>query len=285
MIKNLKKLFLGSESGQALILSMVVSSIVAGAAYYMLGTNPSARVIKLDNVRNSEDMIKENAMALLDNDAAWFQTVNRNPNLACLRNPGSVCTPANFGPINVYDGDGTLFLGTLANSGFDYSGSPCTTFSAANPDLSCVFKYEVTWSCNGPCGTTTFLGSMPVASSPRIHLVSTFAFASKDKDLMVKTKGNGLGFDFIRGSKGKTLSQYCNSIDGVFDQRSGVCNSAMSKPRTFNCADINSHSWFVGFRKDGTPICKTDVKLGQNCPSGTAVIGYQEDGRILCGPF
>lgn len=275
-----------SDSGQAMVMSIMVSGVIAAGAYFLMAPDPNRKSLKINNVKYSAEMVKENLMAVLDNDAAWAKTIELNSNLACLRTPGT-CATSSFGAINVYDADGTLVAGLAPTSGFDLSGKPCNTFSSTGPDLNCVFKYTVTASCNGACEPTTLVPGMPVAVSPRIRIVGSFQFASKDKDLDQRLSGLNptYRFDFMRGSKGKTLSQYCNSIEGVFDQRTSICRSAISKPKSFDCTTANPHSWFIGFRKDGTPVCKNDMKLGLNCPSGTAVLGYSADGRMICGAF
>lgn len=268
-------------------MATFVAGAAAAAAFFMLGKDPNMKFAKINNARYSAEMIKENLMAMLDNDAVWAKTVEKNPKLACLRAPGT-CNASNFGVIDIYDADGNLVDTTTGSRGYDYSGRPCDRFSLVRPDTTCVFRYTVRWECSGACGTTTFVDDLPVAVNPKIRLLGSFEFAAKDPDLKDKltSKNKAFTFDFVRAAKAKTLSQYCQSIEGIFDQRSGTCKSALSTPDSFDCTVLNGpHSWFVGFESDGTPICKDDAKLGQACPNGTAMLGYTQDGRIQCGPF
>lgn len=276
------------EKGQALVYVLVVSSIIVAGAYYLRSSMTPEKQMKINSYKSAAEMIKENVMSALDNDAAWFVTVNKNPTLNCLKTPGATCTSANYGTINVYDGDGVLLLGKNANLGFDLSGKPCNTYKTTG-DKDCIFQFKVKWSCNGPCSSTSFIPGAIVASGPRVRLEATFAFSppanQKKLQNLLYTKKDSYTFNFVRGSKSKTLSQYCNSINGLFNQADSTCKSAISRPYYFDCTSVNPHSWFVGFKNDGTPICKLDAKLGSVCGTGAAVTGYAADGSIICGAF
>lgn len=282
---------LSNQRGSALVIALIISVVVAIFALtlprFFSELNSE---YKVHNAKATALMIKENLISILDNDSAWYQTVMNNNNLACLRSPGGGAPCSTFGNIEVYEGDGVKFLSNAPSSGFDIQGNPCDNFDPVNGHESCVFKYNVTWSCYGACGTTSFTGAQFVASTPQIQLHATLQYSPKGSTLknalrVADSSANGSSpytINFVRGHENNTLSNYCNSINGVFDQSSGQCQATTGEPVNFTCPD---RYWFVGFNPDGSPNCAPDIKLNAGCPNGKAALGYDANGGLLCGAF
>lgn len=280
---------LHNQSGSAMVIALIISVIVAIFAStlprYFGELN---REYQVHNAQATALMLKENLISVLDNDAAWSQTVARNSNLSCLATPGAICST--LGDIQVYEADGTPLISNNPTDGFDIQGNVCHTFNATTGDDQCVYQYKISWSCVGACTATTFSINPLVAASPQVQLKGTLIYSPKRSNLKgaLRTSDASGGtvssytINFARGHNDNTLSNYCNSINGTFDQTSGNCQATTGEPQSFTCA---AHTWFQGFDASGNPICSNDVKISSSCASGQAALGYDSNGGIICGPF
>ncbi|MBC7420971.1 MAG: hypothetical protein H7328_09610 [Bdellovibrio sp.] len=289
MVVNNFKMSSHNQKGSVMVWVLVASVSIAGVASFLPQLfTANERAIKINYARSSILIVKESIIAMLDNDAVWAETLNHNlPTMSCLTTAGAICAAGPHAGIELYDAEGNLFLSQAANSGLTLTGEPCNTFDAANGHPTCVLKFNLTWECNGACPATQFNGVL-IADKPSIKLKANLIFApEKLKEAnLVDTKKSDYSFDILRGSQTKTLSNFCNSITGVFNQQSQSCAAATSEQNTFDCTVMaGPKTFFVGFSSNGTPKCMNYLNLGAMCPSGTAVIGYREDGVIACGAF
>lgn len=281
---------LNNSHGSALIWTMAVVVCLAVIVSILPGYFTQIdRSYKGEAVKTSASMIKESLMSLLDNDAAWSQTVAHNPQLlACLSISGAVCGPANFGAIRIFDGAGNAFQ-TAKNEGFDLSGSKCSTFDANLGDPTCVLQYQVSWpGCSGPCPATVIPTGFLVAANPSINLTGTLIYSPIVRNLigLINTQSSALSFNFLRGTRSKTLSKFCNSISGIFKQDSMQCQKQLYVPNTFTCVTAaNPYSWFKGYDSSGTPICQDDINIHFGCHDGAGVVGYTQDGTLQCSTY
>jgi hypothetical protein len=288
-----------AQKGSALIIALLaVVTIAILAAILPSMFNQNLKAIRALSARTAALTVKENVMAVIDNDAAWVATLNNPTNngaLRCLKINGAVCTAANFQTLEINESDGAPFIQNGANRGFKFDGTPCSTFKAGGITDDCVYKYTITWDCGpGPCKPTKLQAGNPIALEPSVHIKGAFEFSPKENSLagMVANDPTGpLGgpstyhIDFTRGSQSKTLSKFCNSIDGIFDQQTKECESNLGV-KGFDCTTIlGPQSWFAGFNPDGSPNCIWDPKVNKSCPPGTAVRGYAADGGLVCGGF
>ena len=278
-----------NQKGSALLWVLGAASIIAvisAALPQFFSSNEQD--FKINYAKNSISIVKESLIAMLDNDAVWAETLNRNPSMACLKTAGMTCAAGPQAGINIYDADGSVYLSSAAISGFTFSGEPCNQFNAVIGHATCVLKFNLSWECNGPCVPTEFNGGVLIANKPGLKLKASFIFSPlqiKLKNLIDK-QSTAYTFDFIRGSQSKTLSSYCNSVSGIFNQQTQTCAASNAEPGTFDCTTLmGPHAFFIGFNLDGTPKCMNSINLNNNCPAGMAIIGYQSDGSIACGTF
>ncbi len=289
--KNINKI--KNESGSAILWVLGAAAVVAviSAALPQLFT-ANERDFKINHLRNSIPLVKESLIAMLDNDAVWAETLNHNGSLDCLKTAGQICPSGVNGNFDVYDADGTQFLSQSATSGLTLSGKPCDQFDAINGHPTCVLKFDLSWECNGACVPTAFDSAVTIANKPALKLKAKLLFSPKDKKIktLIDEQSTAYTFDVLRGSHTKTLSGFCNSIAGVFNQQTQTCDSSKSEPGTFNCVNLmgpllGPHSIFVGFNVDGSPKCAASAYVNAYCSAGQAILGYNSDGGIICGAF
>lgn len=296
----------------------VTFALILAAAFALAAVTLPQYLVKLigreqkSALQFSALSLSNSVQALLDGDAAWYQTLMNNASLSCLRPSaaGTVCDSNNFGLINVYGADGKkLFNSGLPAStdGFDETGAACSTFSPAG-DATCVFHFDVSWSIpgcpakSGPCAAkfTTAFGAGPlVASTPQIQLVGQL-FYSPLKGRQYLNPGK-YSFVLNRGSQANTLSAACNRFNNLFkstfNQQTQKCNLAgLPTFPPFDCkAQLGTaNAFLVGFDNLGNPKCATQYSsngaTGTSCPvkpSGAAqgAIGIDPRGFLLCGPY
>ncbi len=280
---------IGNNKGSVLLSVVIVGGLIAAFAMVLPKFYSDNEILFKGNyIRNATSIVKESLIALLDNDAAWAETVNQNPGMACLRTAGAVCPSGPQPGIDIFEGDGSLYLSKVSTSGLTLNGEACNKFDAVNGNSTCVLKYTVTWECNGPCAATKFDNGVLIANKPNIKLKATLKYSPDLQNLknLLDTSLNKYTFNFIRGSRSKTLSKFCNTISGVFNQQDQSCSAATAEPGDFDCTTlVGPHAYFIGFRPDGSPKCMNDINLPSSCPAGTAILGYEADGRVNCGPF
>jgi hypothetical protein len=279
---------LKNQNGSALLWVLGAASVVAViSAALPQFFNSAEQDFKVNYSKNSITMIKESLIALLGNDAAWVETLRHNSSMDCLKTAGITCSSGLHSGFDVYDADGALYLAQNASSGFTLSGEPCNQFSAAAGHATCVVKFNLSWECNGACVPTAFDGVL-VASRPNVKLKADLIFAplvNKIKNL-IDQQSKAYSFDILRGTQAKTISNFCNSMNGVFNQQKQTCKTANSEPVDFDCTVSNGpHAILMGFENDGTPQCWLDLNVGTSCPEGEAITGFRADGRYFCGAF
>lgn len=177
--------------------------------------------------------------------------------------------------------------------GFTMDGLFCQNYGTGiGPD--CPFQYELTWECStGVCPTTIVEPGSLVALEPRIRLQGRIKMHLKNAKLQEVIRKNRFDFDFVRGTNSKTLSRFCNSIAGVFDQASQICKNANNTGNAVDCAAaLGLDPKFVRFagytrQPNGTmlPVCVPDPKLDGWCSPGTAIIALRTNGTYQCGAF
>ena len=293
---NIQKL---DQKGSSLVFILILAGIVAAiggsvASYFYQVQSETSRI----GIKESILQVKDNVIATLDNEGAWYQTVLNNPSLACLidQSPGpQLACPAgvNFGVISVFDAGGTAFLPNAATSGFTASGISCNTFGI---DRICVFQYQIIADCLGGClGTQTVFhpGSL-IAVIPSIQfksqlIVSPLVASVKgfNLDVLNTTVTGNYYIDFTRGGSASTLSKFCSTLTGSdYSQSSQVCEYSIQNPKDFDCEiGAAGPSFFMGYAADGIAICQELPMLNTGCPGGTAAIGVNGRGGLICGTF
>ena len=269
-----------------LVLIALIAAVSGGIMTYFSGLRGASKQGKASEAIRQ---IKENLVATIDNDMAWYKTTNdllNNGSLGCLRNPPTApCAGMSGSFFALIDGDGTPIITTNPESGFDIAGSPCSTFVSGGGPIPCMYRYELKWQClGGACSATTFpAGGGINASTPKVQIIGTLKVSSAyPNEKSVNTLAYNI--DITRGSVDKTLAKFCTSINGTFDGK-GSCASAMSNPQQFDCRTLGPHYYFAGFNASGTPACVQDVKTGNYCQDGSGVVGLTADGSIQCGVF
>ena len=254
--------------------------------------------------QSSAYLVRDYLMAALDNDASWSATIRHPSNAVvfacdvsgavcapgsnCLTTNGAVCAN-NSGPINLIEADGVtmLFQQSNLNAGFTETGEKCLTHGIDAVKDNCTIRFNVQWSCNGPCAPTQISGGAIIPSAPKISFSANFIYIPKRTDIAsVNLRDDTVGgidskykFNFNRGKRVNTLSNYCNSLQGVFNSQTQNCQTPFGAPPGFDCAPP---SWFTGFHADGTPQCMTDNTIGIYCPTGYGVVGYDTNGGLIC---
>lgn len=265
----------------ALFLIGMVSLATGGIAAYYTNVHSAMRHI---GISDTVLQVKYDVMSVLDNDANWATMVNSNANLACLRKTaiGTTCPAGDLGAISLLNLDGTPYLSAGAgNEGFDLMGNRCTTWNISE---DCAFRYEVRVACNGPCTPTQYQNAATdlVASSPRLKLTGEFMVSPRIAEKLGNLSGTKYDIQMIRGSMSQTMSNSCNTLAGIFDQRTNVCKSNIG---TADAALCLAGEWFVGYNADGSKICVPDIKRGKYCPDGAAATGMDSRGNLSCSSF
>lgn len=287
-----KRTVLMNSRGSALLWALVSAGVMASMATVMPGYFTQ---IKKANrhalLRASIVVVKESVMSVLDNEAAWVKTVEANPSLACLRTNGGNCGAGPGGEIEVRHGDNSVFIANSATAGFDLQGRSCNEFNAADGHETCIFQMKVSWECEtSPCEATVLPAGFLTAARPRLRLRSTFAYAPRDQAQRNALNIGSPEFTFLfqRGSQSKSLSRYCNAVQGLFNPNTLECDSSLT-PRTFDCKDPAQggadYLWFMGWDANGALMCAPDPKVGVRCPDGSGVTGYDERGFLGCQGF
>jgi hypothetical protein len=261
----------------------IVATMAVAMLTYFDSLNSS---LQTTNTTAVATQVKENLIAVLDNDAAWIQTVANNPSMACLRTNGAICDSAAFGEIAVFEGDGSLWFDANPKKGFDVSGQPCDTFGD-NDGNRCVFRFSIRPEClGGSCTPTELLPGALIATKPKIRVTGQFTFARTGLSSRSKLNPTLYSFDLTRGNAERTLSKFCSSVDGLFDQFNSRCKSLIGDKDTFDCTQIvGPGGYFVGYAPDGTPKCDRTAMFAATCPKGSAVVGLGYRGNLICGPF
>jgi hypothetical protein len=284
---------LGQETGSVLLWVLIAATIVPAIIFTLpIFFQQMITAEKTAAVQSSAQMVRDSLQSLVDNDATWAQIVSKHPALGCLTVNGADCGPILNTPggvaVRLYDGDGNMLSDITPNAGFDITGAPCNTFDPALGSDTCIFQYQLNVKCNGPCAPTSGIGPAIVASSPSLIITSTFLYSPKDRARLRELKLDSTNYtiNYVRGAKANTISNVCNSLQGVFNQQTMTCTAPGSRPASFDCRAIAGPTgFFAGLKSDGTPDCRPDPKVNTGCPGGQGVVGIDSRGFIICGPF
>jgi hypothetical protein len=357
-------IFLKSESGSAILISLSISAILIATSLISLGLTKSLSYENSKSkYKNALTEIRNTVMGELDSDANWEYQVAVNNTTSCLRNDAAICAsgahqilrltkppdlvgattsteiitriyqqylnrspePAGLGYwiahlnsgmplvqiirefVNSSEANRVLpTVGVNGQAGYKIDGSACYNFGSATGD-ECPFRLELTWECetggvSSPCPATIFPVGTVVALEPRIRLRGRFLFKPRNPTFDSAINLDTMQINFIRGTDSKTLSRFCNTIKGRFNQATRTCGAYMDGPDAVDCsvslgrppiniAGIDYHIVkFAGFVTNPstgatTPICDLDEKLDSYCGAGTAVHRVRPNGTLDCGVF
>jgi len=259
------------------------AALVVGIAMYDLVKSQRGG-LKAGSVNLALQTISRNIVAALENDQAWLNTINAN-SINCLQTEGAVCAAGDFKDINVQLADGSLYVGTAANFGFNSAGQPCADFNATGSTRTdCIYRFTVRWDCaDTPCQATHKEAPYPVAIQPRIRFTGTLQYAPYAPDDLNKSKrlsAEYYNFSVVRANLKDSLSESCQNFGGYFDQEAQLCRITKTSaqcPNGYYMDKLNS---------DGTPHCVTPpALLNSYCPPQNAVTGLGPDGGLRCFVF
>jgi len=281
VIKNLSKI-IRNDQGSVYILTLAVSGIMVAVGLGMTSLMASLdQTTKYEILKQAASELRESMFASLDNDASWENIVTRNSSMSCLNTDGAVC-PAGPQSFAVYDMPDVLVMGNTMD------GDICSNFGSAT-GVECPFQYALTWECTtNPCAPTV-KGSAIVAIEPKLRIRGVLSFVPRDPKTAGLINLQKQSIDMIRGTNSKTLSRFCNSVDGIFDQVSQTCKNIHNTTDVVNCSDAlgipANFVRFVGYDNTGNAICAPDPKLNAYCAEGTAVVAVRANGTLQCGTF
>lgn len=228
----------------------------------------------------------------LENDDAWFLTIQSNPSLACLSSPGNACasTPS---PIIVKKADTATIVDTAASNaqtGFTFGGEVCSTFSNSPTNNDCPFRVSVVAIPCGPGATScTSSGqlhsSYPFASDPAVQLTINIVFRpSNDNYGRLKEVGGvatNYTVTYFRGQKNVRAASACRMMGGTYNNAIDFCSIGYSNG---NCNPSNTFIFQVD--SSGSRSCLPIApSYGIICGMDSAVVGIEPDGRYVCGKF
>lgn len=293
-----------SERGSALIWAIVAAAVMIGVASMLPGMFLQVKKSNREALlRMSAILAKENAMATLGNEAAWAATILHASNsgkLDCLRTPGARCPSAGASDISVVEADGNVLISAEPTRGFDLQGAPCNEFDAVNGHETCVFRLQISWSCDdvggGLCAPTETPPDFIAPARPVVRFRGAFQYSPKDRSLLRLINSTTVAYrmDFERGSDTSALAKRCKSFGGVFNSVTLECRSSNAEPDQFDCKDASTplgadYMWFIGYRRDSSgairPLCTRDRKVDVGCRPGTGVTGWNPRGVFGCEPF
>ena len=277
---------LANNRGMSIILMLVIMGVLTSvtAAVIMQNINLTNYAGRL-GYPESLQQVRNQVQAVIENDGAWIQTINNNPNLACLKNPPAPATCVPAGAITLFNADGT----PLTPQAFTWGGTPCNTFGAAG-DTNCIYTYAITWTClGGPCGPTTFRAGSAVPYAPSIQISATLGVSPNVLPNVGRVNLNSYSVTFTRGHIQDTISNFCSTLTGgAYSQEAKNCMSSFQNPDAsgtrLDCwnGGATPYYWFEGFNADGSKRCVADQKLNKYCSPGMAIVRIDSNGDVVC---
>lgn len=143
---------LSNQRGSVLLAVLATAGVLMVVSWQFLVWFDAQRVERAPtSARSSVELIRAALIGTIANSNAWYETVKREPQLACLLTHGVDCGRNKSGVLTVYAADGTTILSQPGSSrGFDVFGRPCDTFNNETGNDACPFQMTLKWDI--PCG-------------------------------------------------------------------------------------------------------------------------------------
>jgi len=219
-------------------------------------------------VTRTAQQLRANVQMLVNSPSAWNKTVDKQATgaLLCLaqKNAGD-CRGAK-GPLSLYAASGTLEVDSSPGKGYTMGGDDCTGYSDTGNN-ACPFRVDVEWEaiCADPKAS---------CSNPSVRISGAVRYRPAGSQRRPSFNESNYAFNIIRGQGPSSISEFCTSLGGTFDEDRQFCNID-----NVICATMG------GVLKPELHRC--EVAIEALCPGGEAVQRiWIREGRleVVCIP-
>ncbi|MCM2277198.1 MAG: hypothetical protein NDJ89_03920 [Oligoflexia bacterium] len=213
-------------------------------------------------------LVQKKVVATIENDEAWQLTRDHPDNAGMFGCLSTNNCPAGARRFALYDSRGQKLLDSrIESEGLDVSGIPCIIPGAGAGGGGveaerCVFRFDLQWEpdCTG-------------CARQRARVLGDFETLSRMSLNLSRYR-----IDFVRGGAAGSLSESCRAMKGEIDQADhNSCILAVVGEACSNGAALIGVDPATGLK-----ICRTMPAIGSPCTGGRGVIGFAQNGKLLC---